>query len=332
MARAWRILPETKPVYRFSFSGTAPVKTVADGESFTVELRLTRDGLGPELQPLPDALFAGGSFWTERFRPTDPIAVENAQPGDALRKFPSAQVFRPNGSIARTWLAPNHGFLPDASCNKPLFLKRRPPSLVTCITGNLKANSPGWPTSRREARGHSRALALSWLHRHRLRFAAFHSAGAGLQGGEYSTSHPDLVADISRCVVVAGDAAREACSTSVTCMRPKGYGETAGGGLEISGTATVRVSICLALQINMPRYQTSQGSACLTVAVTVESAMKVALAGLIALGHGRRLAYLRRRNAGQLRLCSFWLRWHHRLNTLSSRAFLDHDIFRPSQP
>jgi acetamidase/formamidase len=61
----------------------------------------------------------------------------------------------------------------------------------------------------------------------------------------------------------------------------QGHGETAGGGLEVSGRATVKISVKKGLTLTCPRYETSSGIACLAVEKTFEASAKMALANLI---------------------------------------------------
>ena len=264
-----KIPPAVRPLYRFSFVGDTPVQTITSGQEIIAELP-DSDGLGPELTPLPEELFDGVP---DRGNPVyGPIAVEGARAGDALRI--SFRSIRPNRRIARTLLAPNHGFLPDnVMASMPRKeLPEKPRHMyhwdvdggvarLANLLGEKPVSIPARPFLGCIATATSEALSSLLAHHH---------------GG--NVDHPDLVEGTSLWLPVAlpggllylGD-----------MHAAQGQGETAGGGLEISGVATVGIELCAGMNLSLPRYETPEGYGCLAVAGSVEAAMRLALAGLI---------------------------------------------------
>lgn len=257
-----------KPVYRCTFSDEVPVQTIADGSTITVELP-DSDGLGPDLQPLPPELFATA----DRSNPVyGPIAIEGARPGDALKI--TFEKITPNRSIARTWLAPDHGFLPDAVLQNafPDPLPPKPRHMYHWkIEGDFARleNPLGGKTATTPLHPFLGCIATAST-------TPFSTALATPFGG--NIDHPDLVAGTTLWLPVTlpggmlyiGD-----------MHAAQGHGETAGGGLEISGTATLRVELCPSQNLKFPRYQTPEGRACLAVSSDLKTAMQQAQAALI---------------------------------------------------
>ena len=307
----------SKPVYRCTFSDELPVQTIAAGSTITVELP-DSDGLGPDLQPLPPELFATA----DRANPVyGPIAVEGAQPGDTLKI--SFDQITSNRRIARTLSAPDHGFLPDAFLHQtaPQPLAEKPHHLYHWELENgfaRLANPLGDKAVVIPSRPFLGCLATASA-------SPLSSLLAGSQGG--NLDHPDLVAGTTLWLPVTlpggllylGD-----------MHAAQGHGETAGGGLEISGTATVCLTTCPALSLGTPRYQTPQGSACLAVSPSVDASMRLALASLI---HWVAAEGWHHSDAAMLvqQTCQF------RFGGLTDQyavvsCFLDHSTFRPSLP
>ncbi|HRJ71764.1 MAG TPA: acetamidase/formamidase family protein, partial [Terrimicrobiaceae bacterium] len=174
----------------------------------------------------------------------------------------------------RTFLGPDHGFLPDAAlCGAPPTGFKKPRHMylweikdatarltnplgdkdviipIRPFLGCIGTAPPGEPLS---------------------------TLLAGTHGG--NIDHSDLAAGTSLCLPVSlaggllylGD-----------MHAAQGHGETAGGGLEISGSATIRVTLHKSLALRAPRYQTPDGNACLAVGSDIPSAMQQALAGMI---------------------------------------------------
>ncbi len=252
-----------KTLYRYRFAEAEAVRLIVPGETVTVEFP-DSDGLGADLQALPGELFEGGT--ASGGNPVfGPIAVEGAEPGDALRvHFLKVE---PNRRIARTWLGPDHGFLPDAALGvtkaEHMYHWEVSDGLarISNLLGAKEVVIPVNPFLGCVATATDAALS---------------SMLAGDHGG--NIDHPDLVAGTSLCLPVSqaggllylGD-----------MHAAQGQGETAGGGLEISGTATIRVELYKGLKLAGPRYQTPEGIGCLGVGADMAGATRTALANMI---------------------------------------------------
>ena len=261
-----------KPVFRYSFAGAPAARRVISGESLTVEFP-DSDGLGPDLHPLPDKRFEHGS--PDRGNPVfGPILVEGAEPGDALRVH--FLHISPDRKIARTFLGPDHGFLPDTmlkDAGPAASLPEKPRHMylweldgrVARVTNPLGDKPVVIPTH----------PFLGCVATASLGDPPLSTLLANNHGG--NIDHPDLVEGTSLWLPVSlaggmlylGD-----------MHAAQGHGETAGGGLEISGSATVRIELCKKRHLKTPRYQTPRGVACLAVEKNMETASRAALAGL----------------------------------------------------
>ena len=259
-----------KPLYRFSFAGAPPVRTVDPGETFVVELP-DSDGLGPDLRPLPGACFedhppqCGNPVF-------GPVFVEGAEPGDALQ----IQFLRiePDRNIARTLLAPDHGLVPDAllhntcatlvSSAKPhhvyLWEIRNESAHIVNAIGDKPVSVPVHPFLGCVSTVSPGVPALS-------------SLLANSHGG--NIDHPDLTAGTVLWLPVSVDGGMLYLGDMHAAQ---GHGEAAGGGLEISGTATIRVELCKGMPLKAPRYRTRTGSACLGIGTHLQTAMQLAIA------------------------------------------------------
>jgi acetamidase/formamidase len=99
---------------------------------------------------------------------------------------------------------------------------------------------------------------------------------AGDHGG--NIDHADLGAGSSLCLPVS----QAGGMLYVGDMHAaQGHGETTGGGLEISGSATIRVKLYKGLKLAGPRYETPDGIGCLGVGSDVADATRTALANMI---------------------------------------------------
>lgn len=253
-----------KTLYRYQFAKAEAVRTIAPGETVTVEFP-DSDGLGPQLEPLRAELFEGGT--TSGGNPVfGPIAVVGAEPGDAL--WVHFLKVAPDRKIARTWLGPGHGFLPDAmlGVSKPEQMYH----WEVCGDKARLANRRGAKEVVIPVRPFLGCVATTPE-------APLSSMLAGDHGG--NIDHPDLVEGTSLGLPISqaggllylGD-----------MHAAQGHGETAGGGLEISGTTTIRVELRKGLKLTGPRYRTPQGIGCLGVGSDMVEATRKALADMIA--------------------------------------------------
>jgi acetamidase/formamidase len=250
------------PLYRYSFAHVPPVQSVPSGATLTLAFP-DSDGLGPELQPLPAHLFEKDS--AALGNPVyGPISVEGAQIGGALR-VDFIEV-TPDRKIARTLLAPSHGFLPDD------HLPDRPRHLYLWEIENGRAriaNSLGENSATIPVAPFLGCIATAPASEPPSSLLAFQNGG--------NIDHPDLVAGTTLWLPVSvpggllylGD-----------MHAAQGHGETVGGGLEISGTAQIRVESCPDLALSIPRYQTPSGIASLAVGRDFENAARLALADM----------------------------------------------------
>lgn len=252
------------PLYRYSFANAPAVRQLAPGEMLTVEFP-DSDGLGADLQPLPAGLFEGGT--ASGGNPVfGPIAVEGAEPGDALRVHFSGM--EPNRKTARTWLGADHGFLPDAmlGVEKPshMYLWEVADGLarVTNPLGEKAVVVPVRPFLGCVATATSGEPLSTML--------------AGNHGG--NIDHPDLVEGTSLCLPVSQPGAMLYVGDMHAAQ---GHGETAGGGLEISGKATIRVELAKGPRLTTPRYQTPQGIGSLGIGADLREASRIALSDMI---------------------------------------------------
>lgn len=255
------------PLYRYSFANIPPVRRIVPGETLQVEFP-DSDGLGPDLTPLPEELFEQGT--TQRGNPVyGPIAVDGALPGDVLRI--QLLDIAPNRTTARTLLAPDHGFLPDALWKDlvpDLPEKPRHMYLWKLHDGRARLDNPlgGKPVSIPIQPFLGCAATAT-------EDSPLSTLLAGAHGG--NLDHPDLRGGTTLWLPVSvpggllyvGD-----------MHAAQGHGETAGGGLEISGSATFRVDLCKGQALRTPRYQTPEGIACLAVGKVFEDAARAALA------------------------------------------------------
>lgn len=255
------------PAFRYSFASAAPVCSIAPGEALTVSLP-DSDGLGADLQPLPDSQFEGGS--PDRGNPVyGPVAVHGAKPGDALRIH--FERIQPNRSVARTLSAPGHGFLPDAVLpivgEKPRHLY-----LWDIADGRARVANPlGERPVEIPVRPFLGCVATASAYD-----PAVSSLLATNHGG--NIDHSDLVEGTTLWLPVSRDGGLLYLGDMHAAQ---GHGETAGGGLEISGAATVRVDLCREMPLSAPRYQTPEGAACLAVEKDLPGATRAALAAMI---------------------------------------------------
>lgn len=261
------------PPFRFHLSAAEPVCRIGSGESVTVDLP-DSDGLGPDLNCLPKSQFD----FTEQSEIANPvygpIYVEHAQPGDSLRiDFLKIQ---PNRKIARTLLAPDHGLLCDdllhnsngdqSSQTKPshIYLWELSDNRAR-ILNPLGEDLPGIPIS-----PFLGCIGTATSHE-----PPTTSMLAGTHGG--NLDHPDLIEGSSLWLPVTVTGALLYLGDMHAAQ---GYGESAGGGLEISGQASLRISLRKNAHFKSPRYQTKAGTACIAVQPTFELAAKHALASM----------------------------------------------------
>jgi amidase len=261
------MIPEVKPVYCHDIANRPPVRRIHPGETLTVELP-DSDGLGPDLQSLPDSLFEQGS--SKLGNPVyGPIAIEGALPGDALRVH--FLRIAPNRRIARTLLAPDHGFLPDAllpdtPAGKPahmyLWDVHKGKARLTNPLGDKPVVIPTAPF-------------LGCIATASLDHPPISSLLVSDHGG--NIDHPDLTEDSALWLPVSHPGGMLYLGDMHAAQ---GHGELAGGGLEISGSATIQVELCKAQNLKVPRYQTPSGRASLGVGTNFETATRSAVADM----------------------------------------------------
>ncbi len=254
-----------KPLYRYSFADVEPVRSVASGEIIEVSFP-DSDGLGADLTPLPAELF-------EQSSPTlgnpvyGPIAISGAQPGDSIRI--DFLKITPSRSTARTLLDSNHGFLPDTMLGSP---EAKPRHMYHWeVEGDIArlANPLGSRPVQIPVRPFLGCVATAVA-------TPTSSLLAYSHGG--NIDHPDLVAGTTLWLPVAVPGALLYLGD---IHAAQGHGETAGGGLEISGTAQIRLSACPGTHLVTPRYRTSQGIASLATGRNFDSAARSAQASII---------------------------------------------------
>ncbi len=260
-------------LYRYSFANAPAARQVTPGQTLTVAFP-DSDGLGPDLCPLPQSLFEDGS--TDRGNPAfGPILVEGAEPGDALQiHFLN---ITPDRKIARTLLAPDHGFLPDKmlrAAQPEVGLIEKPRHMylwdleggvarMTNPLGDKPITIPVHPFLGCVATASPGSIPLS-------------SLLAGSHGG--NVDHPDLIEGTTLWLPVSHPGGMLYLGDMHAAQ---GHGETAGGGLEISGSATVQIELCKYFSPSTPRYRTAEGIGCLAVEKSIEGACQTALAAMI---------------------------------------------------
>jgi acetamidase/formamidase len=229
------------------------------------------DGLGPDLNPLPDSFFEYDT--PQRGNPVfGPVFVRGARPTDALKlQFLNIE---PNRNIARTLLAPDHGLIPDsmlqATCStrsrsgKPTHLYlweiRDGSAHIVNTIGDKPVSIPIHPFLGCVSTVSSGTPPLG-------------SLLANNHGG--NIDHPDLTAGSTLWLPVSVEGGMLYLGDMHAAQ---GHGEAAGGGLEISGTATIRVELCKGISLTGPRYRTRTGSACLGIGKCMATATKLAIA------------------------------------------------------
>lgn len=253
------------PRYRYSFAPTAPIRHVNPGEIFTVEMP-DSDGLGPDLQRLPASLFEEEN--SGRGNPVfGPVSVAGASPGDALEVH--FLDIKPNREIARTLLARDHGFLPDA------YLQTEKPKhmyLWEVKDGHARLSNP-LGRSDITLRSHPFLGCVATAGR---KGADLSTMLAGDHGG--NLDHPDLVAGTSLFLPVLHP---EGLLYLGDMHAAQGHGETAGGALEISGSATLRIALHEGRSIPAPRYRTPAGLGCLGIGGDLREATRLGLSAMI---------------------------------------------------
>lgn len=255
-----------RPLYRYEFGVAPAVKTIRSGEIATVEVP-DSDALGPDMKPLEAHLFQDGLV--DRGNPVyGPIAVEGAEPGDALQI--DLLAVRPTRGLARTLLAPVHGIFPEQLDHHGPVPRR----MYHWNVGEKEATLAN-PLGRRKAALPIRpfpgciAVALPET-------PAPSSMKAGtLFGG--NLDHPDLTAGSTLWLPVR---APGGLLYMGDMHAAQGHGECTGGGLEISGEIRFRVTLHKNVSYNLPRYQTPEGIACLASETDFRVAARTAIAGM----------------------------------------------------
>lgn len=267
------------PLFRYSFAQTSAVRTVKPGETIAIALP-DADGLGPDLERLAAPLFEGNCA-TAGNPVYGPLAIEGAKPGDALRI--DFQKIRPNRRIARTLLAPCHGFLPDTlPCDlyPEMPISKRPRHLYLWKLEGNTARLVNQLNQRNQ--GHSNPVTiltapfLGCIGTASADQPPLSSSLANKHGG--NLDHPDLIEGSTLWLPVA---VPDGLLYLGDMHAAQGHGEIAGGGLEISGEVTLRIDLCKGARLRMPRYRTSEGIGCLTTGATFNIAAQHALTGMI---------------------------------------------------
>jgi amidase len=263
------------PIYRFTMGLHPPARTIRAGDLVEVDLP-DSDGLGPDLKQLPPSLFdlkPGGHFPGNPVY--GPIAVRGAQPGDALEvHFLHVQ---PNRSIARTRIAPRHGYLPDHLLRDLRSVKaapRRPTRMCLWKLGKTTARLIN-PFGRRVPRVPIAPFlgCIGTAHPGRKPLSTLE---AGSHGGNIDL--PDLQVGTKLWLPVSvpggllylGD-----------MHAAQGQGEIVGGGLEVSGSVRIRVALKKNARLRHLRFRNSQGFGCVTPMASIEEGVRQSLAELI---------------------------------------------------
>ncbi|MSR65044.1 MAG: hypothetical protein EXS18_04600 [Verrucomicrobiae bacterium] len=182
----------------------------------------------------------------------------------------------PNRSIARTLIAPNHGYLPgnllrDLRESKPAA--RVPKRMIHWKLGKSTAriaNPFGSRSPSIKLAPFLGCVATAFPRR------APCSLDAGSHGGNIDLS--DLTASSTLWLPVSvpggllylGD-----------MHAAQGHGETVGGALEVSGRVRVRCNVKKHARLRWPRYQTKHGRGCIVVQNRMEDGIKLSLAEMI---------------------------------------------------
>ncbi|MFV0416433.1 MAG: acetamidase/formamidase family protein [Chthoniobacterales bacterium] len=257
-----------KPTFRYRLAVASPVKKICSGETITVTLP-DSDARGPNLQPLEKTLFEDND--TNRGNPLfGPVAIESAALGDTL--IVHFQKIIPDVRPARTWLAPGHGFASDELLlgkNDDISDKPEHMFLWDLQDGFAQMQNPiGEKSLRVPTAPFLGAVGVATA-------AAPSTMLAGKHGG--NIDHPDLTAGSTLWLPVF---AESGLLYFGDMHAAQGQGETAGGGLEISGTVTLRVELLKNKRIHLPRYQTPDGAAALGVGKDFKQAAEEALAAM----------------------------------------------------
>lgn len=264
---------KTPPPYRFAFDVYPPVQRVRPGDSLRVKLP-DCDGLDAQLKRMDRRWFD----WPKRTafpgNPVyGPIYVEGAQPGDALGV--ELEAIRPDRRLARTLIAPHHGFLPDALF-KGLGVSRSP--------GYIPRRLVWWKLGRNTAR----MVNPFQPHRWRIPLAPFlgciatasrsgiATLRAGPQGGNLDLNDLRAGVTIWLPVTVPGGL------LFVGDMHAaQGHGEVVGGGLEVSGEVQLRCHLRKRAGLRGPRYRTKNGRGCVRTHLDLERALQAAVTAMI---------------------------------------------------
>ena len=284
----------TVPLFRFSIAVATPVVTIASGDEieFTVP---DSDGLGPDLVPrprdqfdLPDGdRFPGNPVY-------GPISVEGAAPGDLLQ----ADILGvwPDRAVARTLIAPSHGFIPDE---------------LLCLPGErLPERMVHWRLD-----GGYAVLDNSFGNcEKRLRLRPFiGTIGAAPPEGSVSTMDagdhggnldlPDLGPGTSLLLPVRVPGGLLAAGD---LHAAQGAGEMVGGGLEVSGKVRLRIRLLKNQTAPGPRYLHPQGRGAIATGATADAAIRQSFARMVLwmeeLGLNRYDAYLLLSQSAEIRL------------------------------
>lgn len=261
------------PLFRYTLAAHPAIRQVRSGETLKIDLP-DADGLGRDLKPWAAELFEGSCPSTGN-PAYGPIEVEGAVPGDALTVEFLALT---PGPIARTLLAPNHGFLPDH------------------LLGELR---PGQPAPRKPRRMYrwqiekGVARLLNPIGRQPVTIPLCPFLGciataapvphgpstllAGPQGG--NLDHPDLIRGSTLWLPVQ---AAGGLLYLGDMHAAQGQGEVVGGGLEVGGQVRFRVTLHKKARLRTCRYETKTGRACLAVQGNFEAAAQQALAEMVA--------------------------------------------------
>ena len=291
------------PRFRFDFGVFPPLCRIHPGKSIEINLP-DSDGLGPDLRPQPREWFDLRSKSRFPGNPVyGPVHVVGAQPGDSLEI--SFEKITPNRSVARTWIAPNHGFLPAKLVRGSL--SRRMPSRMIL-----------WKLSKRTARisnpfgsrvpAINLAPFLGCVGTTDPAQTRLSSLEAGSHGGNIDL--PDLQVGSTLWLPVSvpggllylGD-----------MHAAQGQGECVGGALEVSGSIRVRCRLNKKARLRWPRYRTHKGRGCIVVQPRLENGIRLSLAEMIQWlveeGWNRYDAYLVISQTCQFKLGGINARW-----------------------
>ena len=254
--------PLDQPLYWYDFRSRPSVRTLRPGQAFTFEVS-DSDGLGPDLKPMPARLFPPGPCLGNPLY--GPIHVDGALPGDAV----GVEFLRiaPNRNVARTWIAPNHGYLPTR-----LSKARKRMIHWKLGTTTARMENPfgrlGSPVQLAPFLGSVGTAAGTK--------AAGSTLEAGAHGGNIDL--PELVAGSTLWLPVI----RPGGLLYLGDMHAaQGHGEMVGGGLEVSGTARIRVRLKKKWRLRWPRFTTAHRRGCIVVKSTLEQGVHAATAELI---------------------------------------------------